>query len=163
MFSKLAPAAAGTALIAIAAACSQGSGEASAQGAMSAADVTIAAIEPLRPEPIDEQLITCSHTAESGNKSTNFFVLTDGMAKSYSSFQNFARNLCDPGQPDCAQGWIGDDLASYSVNGRGYRNQFLVNLDTMTMERALTNRDGTVEVTQYQCTTEALPDGIRIE
>lgn len=163
MFSKFAPAAAGTALVAIVAACSQGSGEASAQGSMSAADVTIEAITAQHAEPIDEQLITCSHTAESGNKSTNFFVITDGMAKSYSSFQNYARNLCDPGQPDCAQGWIGDDIASYSVNGRGYRNQFLVDLDAMTMERALTGADGSVEVSQYQCTSEALPEGIRIE
>ena len=163
MFSKFAPAAAGTALIAIAAACSQGSGEASAQGAMRAADVTIEAIEPVRAEPIDEQLVTCSHTSENGNTSTNFFVLTEGMAKSYSSFQNFARNLCDPGQPDCAQGWIGDNIASYSVNRRGYRNQHLVDLDTMTMERALTDADGTVETSQYQCTSEALPVGIRIE
>ena len=163
MISKFVPLGFGVGLIAIVAACSQGSVEASAQGAMSAADVTIEAIEPVRAVPIDEQLITCSHTSENGNTSTNFFVLTEGMAKSYSSFQNFARNLCDPGQPDCAQGWIGDNIASYSVNRRGYRNQHLVDLDTMTMERALTDADGTVETSQYQCTSEALPVGIRIE
>lgn len=163
MKSKYAPAGIGIGLLAFAAACSQASDGAAAQSAGGAQAVTIEAIEPVRANPIDEQLVTCSNTADNGIKITNYFVLTGGAAKSYSQFQNYARNLCDPGQPDCAQGWIGDDIASYSVNQNGVRNQFLVDLETMTMERALTTRDGTVEVSQYQCTSEALPEGIRIE
>lgn len=163
MKSKYAPAGIGIGMFAFAAACSQASDGAAAQSAGGAQAVTIEAIEPVRANPIDEQLLTCSHTTEIGAKITNYFVLTQGAAKSYSQFQNYARNLCDPGQPDCAQGWIGDDIASYSVNQNGVRNQFLVDLEAMTMERAVTKRDGTVEVSQYQCTSEALPEGIRIE
>ena len=167
--TKFAPLGLGLGILTMVAACSQAAGDAAARSsdeaeAQSGAQaVTIAAIEPLREQPVDEQLVTCSHTSETGTKITNFFVLTNGAAKSYSQFQNYARDLCDPGQPDCAQGWIGEDIASYSVNQNGVRNQFLVDLDAMTMERAMTRADGSVELTQYQCTSEALPDGIVIE
>lgn len=167
--TKLNLAGAGTGLLIAVAACSQVPDGASAQSsdggqAVSGAQgVTIEAIEPVRAQPVDEQLVTCTHTAANGNKFTNFFVLVEGAAKSYSQFQNFARNLCDAGQPDCAQGWIGNDIASYSVNRNGVRNQYLLDLDALTMERALTTRDGTVEVSQYQCTTGDLPEGIVIE
>lgn len=146
-----------------AATASSDSAQDTASTAAGAQSVTIDAIAAIRAEPIEEQLITCSHTNERGNKLTNFFVLTQGKAKSYSSFQNFARDLCDPGQPECAQGWIGDKIGSYSVNRNGVRNQFLVDVDTLSMERALTLDDGSIEVTQYQCTSEALPEGITIE
>lgn len=142
---------------------SSDSAQDTASRAAGAQSVTIDAIAAIRAEPIEEQLITCSHTNGMGNKLTNFFVLTDGRAKSYSSFRNFARDLCDPGQPQCAQGWMGDKIASYSVNGNGFRNQYLVDVDALTMERAFTRTDGSVEVTQYQCTSEALPEGITIE
>lgn len=173
MFSDLKPALIGCGLVLCVVACSQApQADAAAQEQASeeidsagagAQSVTIDSIEVVRADPVEEQLVTCSHTNANGNKITNFFVLTEGVAKSYSSFQNYARNLCDPGQPDCAQGWIGDKIGSYSVNQSGIRNQFLVDLEAMTMERAMTRADGSVELSQYQCTSEPLPDGITIE
>ena len=173
MLSMFKPATAGVGFACLLVACSQApeagatTNEAVAQGSTSviseAQAITVDAVVPVRAEPIEDQLITCSATSSNGNTLKNFFVLSGGEAKSYSSFQNYARNLCEVGQPDCAQGWIGDKIASYSVNRNGVRNQLLVDVDALAMERAVTLRDGTVEVTQYQCTSEPLPDGITID
>lgn len=132
-------------------------------GEAGAVSVTTASLSPTRSNPPADQRIECVSTTAAGNTTRHFFVIFRGGVKSYSSFRNYARDLCDPGQPDCAEGWQGDRIGSYSRNGNGVLNQLLVDLDSMTMERAMTPASGKIEITQATCTATPLPEGIIID
>lgn len=123
--------------------------------------VTMESLSDTRSAPVEDQLIICKHTSESGITTSWQALLKNGAVLSYSQMQNFARPMCDPGQPDCAMGWQGEKVGSFFRTHSGALNQHLLNLDTMTLERALTTEREGVEITQYTCTSSPFPEGIR--
>jgi hypothetical protein len=125
--------------------------------------VTTDSLTATRSNPPADQYIECVNAQPRGTTTRHFFIVYGGALKSYSSFRNYARDLCDPGQPDCAMGWQGDKIGSYSKNGNGVINQLLVDLDSMTMERAVTTASRGVEISQASCTASPLPEGIIID
>ncbi|WP_143738137.1 hypothetical protein [Erythrobacter donghaensis] len=141
----------------------QGEPATSAPSGGGAISVTTTSLSPTRSNPPEDQYIECVSKTAAGNTTRHFFIIYAGGLKSYSSFRNYARDLCDPGQPDCAMGWQGDKIGSYSRNGNGVVNQLLVDLDSMTMERAVTTATRGVEISQAICTASPLPEGIVID
>ncbi|MDP5103725.1 MAG: hypothetical protein NWP98_07345 [Erythrobacter sp.] len=132
-------------------------------GSAGATSVTVGSLSAKRSNSPEDQRIECVSTTAAGNTTRHFFVIYAGGVKSYSAFRNYARDLCDPGQADCAIGWQGDKIGSYSKNGNGVINQLLVDLDSMTMERAVTTASRGVEISQASCTASPLPEGIVID
>lgn len=125
--------------------------------------VTVESLSLTSANTLDDQLIECVHEKQNGITIRQFFVVYEGALKGYSSFQNYARNFCDPGQPDCAMGWLGNKIGTYSRNSNGVVNQLLLDVEALTMERAMTPSQGEVEITQSSCTSSPLPDGIVID
>jgi hypothetical protein len=132
-------------------------------GSAGATLVTVESLSATRSNPPEDQYIECVNAKPNGTTIRHFFIIYGGALKGYSSFKNYARDQCDPGQPDCAMGWQGDKIGSYSKNRNGVINQLLVDLDSMTMERAVTTASSGVEITQASCTASPLPEGIVID
>lgn len=125
--------------------------------------ITMDSLSDTRSAPVEDQLIECEHTSDTGITTTSFFLIKDGTVLSYSQMQNYARPLCEPGQPECAMGWQGEKVGSYFRTRSGALNQHLLDLDTMTLERALTTDRRGLEVTQYSCKSSGFPEGIRFD
>ncbi len=132
-------------------------------GSAGATSVSVESLSATRSNPPEDQYIECVNAKPNGTIIRHFFIVYGGALKGYSSFKNYARDQCDPGQPDCAMGWQGDKIGSYSRNGNGVINQLLVDLDSMTMERAVTTAARGVEISQASCTASPLPEGIIID
>lgn len=133
------------------------------QAGTSVSDISAATISPSRSAPVDDQLVECVSETANGNVTRQFFLTKDGAVKSYSQMQNFARDMCDPGQPDCALGWQGEKIGLYFKNSNGALNQMLLDLDTMTLERQVTTARNGAVLTTMSCTAGPFPSGVTIE
>lgn len=125
--------------------------------------ISMESLSATRTAPVKNQLITCEHTSERGMTTTWNALIRDGAVLSYSQMQNYSRPMCDPGQPDCAMGWQGEKVGSYFRTRSGALNQHLLDLETMTLERALTTKREGLEITQYTCTSSPFPEGIQFD
>ncbi|MXO89598.1 hypothetical protein [Pontixanthobacter aquaemixtae] len=128
-----------------------------------AAAVTVESLAATRSQPVDDQFITCTEKQDNGITSTQFFLITDGAVKSYSRMQNFARDMCDPGQPGCGLGWQGEKVGLYFETASGAVNQMLLDIETLTMEKRLTSDTSGVEEFTFQCESGPFPEGVTID
>lgn len=136
---------------------------AAASPASGPASVTVEGISATRSAPIDDQFIECTSKTKNGNTTRQFFLITDGSVKSYSQMRNFARNMCDPGQPDCALGWQGDKIALYFKTNSGAVNQMLLDVETLAAENQLTTAKDGATLSALTCSSGPFPDGVVIE
>lgn len=127
------------------------------------AGLSVETITDRRSAPVEDQFISCVEQSTSGNTLSQFYLISDGEVKSYSKMQNYARPMCDPGQPGCALGWQGEQVALYFETASGAVNQTLVDLDTMTQSKRLTTTSRGVEESTAQCTSGPLPEGVTID
>ena len=127
-----------------------------------AAGVSVERISETAREGIEDQFISCIEDKGNGIKLSQFYLIKDGVVKSYSQMQNYARPMCDAGQEGCALGWQGEKIGLYFKTASGAVNQMLLDLDTLTMEKQLTSSRG-VDKSTSQCTTGPLPDGVKID
>lgn len=132
-------------------------------GTSDVANVSVESIAPTRAAPVNDQFIECSSQTKNGNTTRQFFLITGGAVKSYSQMQNFARNMCDLGQPDCALGWQGEKVGLYFKTNSGAVNQMLLDLDTLTMEKRLTTARNGTELSTQTCSSGPFPGGVTIE
>ena len=112
---------------------------------------------------IDDQFISCIQDRGNGVTESQFFLIYGGEVKSYSQMQNRARPMCDAGQPGCALGWQGDDVALYFETASGAVNQMLLDLEAMELRKRLSTASRGVEESTAQCTSGPLPDGVTID
>jgi hypothetical protein len=134
-----------------------------ADPAAGVAAVSVESIAATRKAPVDDQFISCVQETANGNTYSQFYLIKDGAVKSYSKIQNYARPMCDPGQPGCALGWQGEQVALFFETASGAVNQMLIDLDTMTQSKRLTTASRGVEETTMQCTSGPYPDGVTID
>ena len=127
-----------------------------------AAGVSVQTISDTARSGVEDQFISCIEEKGNGITQSQFYLIKDGVVKSYSQMQNYARPMCDAGQEGCALGWQGEQIGLYFKTASGAVNQMLVDLDTLTMQKRLTSSRG-VEDTTAQCTTGPLPNGVRID
>ena len=148
------------------ASCGQASGgTAAAQEAPAspAAQLTPGNIAPTRYALVEDQFIECAETTPNGNTSRQFFLIKGGAVKSYSQMQNFARDMCDPGQPGCALGWYGEKVGLFFETGSGAVNQMLLDLETLQMEKVLTTATNGAQQSAMICERGPFPDGVVID
>ena len=131
--------------------------------AAGAAGVAIEKISDAPREGIEDQFLSCVRERENGIRQSQFFLIKDGVVKSYSQMQNYARPMCDAGQAGCALGWQGEEIALYFETESGAVNQMLLDLDTLTMQKRLKSSTSSVEDSTAQCTTGPLPAGVTID
>lgn len=140
--------------------------EASA-GAATEADglamVSVDSIAPTRKAKVADQFISCIQDRGNGITESQFYLIKDGAVKSYSQMQNHARPMCDPGQPGCALGWQGEEVALYFETASGAVNQMLLDLDTLDMRKRLTTSTRGTEESTAKCTTGPVPEGVTID
>ncbi|MFZ1742732.1 MAG: hypothetical protein WAT93_07750 [Pontixanthobacter sp.] len=147
------------------AACSEvPSADASAaEEASGVSAVSVDSIKATRASPVDDQYIECIDAQPNGITISQFFLIKDGEVKSYSRIRNYARHMCDAGQPGCALGWKGDKVGLYSVANSGAVNRMLLDLETLKMEKQLTTASRGDEFSSVSCTSGPFPDGVVIE
>lgn len=144
-------------------ACGQTTPGNAEQAPAGARAISVSSLASSRDAPVEDQFIECKNEKPNGITLRHFFIITNGAVKSYSQMQNYARDLCDAGQPDCGLGWQGDKIGYYFKNSNGALNQLLVDLDSMTLERALTTKASGIEISQFVCTSSPFPEGITID
>lgn len=127
-----------------------------------AASVSVDSISETAKAGVEDQFISCIEQKDNGITQSQFYLIKDGVVKSYSQMQNYARPMCDAGQEGCALGWQGEQIGLYFKTASGAVNQMLLDLDTLAMQKRLTSSRG-VEESTSQCTTGPLPDGVKID
>jgi len=125
--------------------------------------VTVESIALGREAPVEDQFISCTEDQGNGIRTTQFFLIQNGVVKSYSQMQNLARPMCDAGQPGCALGWQGEKIGLYFETASGAVNRMLLDLETLTLEKRLSTASSGVEETSAQCTSGPFPEGVVID
>ncbi|MEE4288578.1 MAG: hypothetical protein V2J14_04350 [Erythrobacter sp.] len=112
---------------------------------------------------VPDQLIECTQDQGDGVSVVQLFLVSDGAVKRYARSMNMARDMCMPGQPDCALGWRGDRIAVYYRLPSGESSAATIDLQAMTISSMTLSAQGEETRVAGTCVSGPVPDGITIE
>lgn len=133
------------------------------QALASMGDTGTADITATSAMPVTDQLIECIVDEGPGITTTDFFVITKGTVKRYSRTMNLARDMCMPGQPDCALGWRDDKIAMDFAMPDGARHAAVIDLENRSIAKTQTSAEGDKQTLAGTCSSKAIPAGITID
>ena len=118
---------------------------------------------------VPDGLITCDmpdYDGKTGLTVTQSFILMDGQVKRYSSFQNEAFELCEPGQDGCSLGIEDGAIAMTYTSPKGVGSRYRIDLTSLEIE-AWGTQPGEAErpvsfAKGAKCVREPLPEGIKV-
>lgn len=122
-----------------------------------------AGITPTPAAAVDDQLIECTSQEAPGITTTDFFLVKDGKVKRYARSMNMARDMCMPGQPDCALGWREGKIAMAFAMPDGTRHAAEIDLAARTIAKTEISPDGAEQSMAGTCVSGPIPAGAAIE
>lgn len=132
--------------------------------ALAAADTDdAAAIMPAPAAAVADQLIECTTEQAPGITTTEFFLVKDGKVKRYARSMNMARDMCMPGQPDCALGWRGGKIAMAFATPDGTRHAAEIDLAARSIAKTETSPNGAAQTMAGTCSSGPIPAGAKID
>lgn len=112
---------------------------------------------------VADQLIECVVEDAPGVTTTDFFLVTNGAVKRYARSMNMARDMCIPGQPDCALGWRRGKIAMAFAMPDGTRHEAVIDLDNRSISKTQTSAEGAAKSSAGTCSSGPVPAGVTID